>query len=483
MRGFEEYERYDGLGLAELIAKGEVSASEVLEASIARAEARNPALRAIVTPMYDEARRVVGGDLPEGPFHGVPFLIKDLYAGYAGTRTTNASRLYAEYIADHDSELVSRQRNAGLVVIGKSATPEFGLTTTTESALHGATRNPWNLEHSSGGSSGGASSAVAAGIVPLAHATDGGGSIRIPASCCGLFGLKPTRARTPMGPDAGEGWSGMSCWHAITRSVRDSAALLDATAGPDLGAPYLAPAPSRPWLRELGASPGRLRIAVQTRAFNGAETHADCTAAAVDAARLCESLGHDVEEASIEFASEALAGATRVIIGANTLAGAEDRARQLGRELRPDDTEPGTYQLMQAGAEANAADYARAIRVLHTVGRQVAAFFERYDAILTPTMGIPPAPIGALALTLEDPVAYLAHLLPSIGFTQLFNASGSPAMSVPLYWNAAGLPIGVQFAAGFGDEATLLRLAAQLEEARPWLERRPDVAALESLAG
>lgn len=480
MGGFEEYERYDGLGLAELVAKGEVSASEVLEAAIARAESRNPALNAIVTPMYAEARRVVGAGVPNGPFRGVPFLIKDLHAGYAGARTTNGSKLYADFVPEHDTELVVRQRNAGLVVIGKSATPEFGLMTSTESALHGATRNPWNLERSSGGSSGGASAAVAAGIVPLAHGTDGGGSIRMPASCCGLFGLKPTRGRTPMGPGAGEGWSGMSCWHALGRSVRDSAALLDATAATDPGAPYRAPAAERPWLREVGASPGRLRLALQTRTFNGSETHADCAAAAEEAAGLCESLGHDVEAARVEFDDASLPDATRVVIAANISAAAEERARQLGRELSPDDVEPGTYAVIQAGASASAADYARALRVLHGVGRQVARFFEGYDAILTPTMAVPPPPLGLLALTTEDPEAYLALLLQSIGFTQLFNVTGCPAMSVPLSWNDEGLPIGVQFAARFGDEATLLRLAAQLEEARPWIDRRPDVRALDA---
>jgi amidase/6-aminohexanoate-cyclic-dimer hydrolase len=468
-----EYESYDALGLAELIRKCEAKPSEILEAAIARLEERNPKLNAVVIPMIEEAREVASGDLPDGPFRGVPFLLKDLHLLYSGTHTSYGCRLFEDFVADHDSEIVTRYRNAGLVIFGKTASPEFGLTTTTESRLFGQTRNPWNTDHIAGGSSGGAAAAVAAGIVPLANASDGGGSIRIPASCCGLFGMKPTRARTPAGPDAGEGWSGMSTVHAVSRSVRDSAALLDVSGGPDLGAPYWAPPPERPYLEEVGRSPGRLRIAFQSRAFNGVETDPDCVVAVEEAARVCAELGHEVEESSLSIDAETLRKATGTIIAANLRASCEDRAATLGRDFGADDLEPITYAMVTAAASTGSAEYARSIRVIHGIGRQVAGFLERYDALLTPTMATPPLPLGVLSLSNPDGGEFLGNLLRTVGFTQLFNVAGNPAMSVPLAWNAAGLPIGVQFGGRFGDEATLFRLAGQLEKARPWFDRRP----------
>ena len=470
-----DYESYDALGLAELIRKREAKPSEILEAAIARLEERNPKLNAIVIPMLDEARKEAGGDLPDGPFHGVPFLVKDLHLLTRGARTSYGCRLFEDFVADHDSEIVTRYRNAGLVIFGKTASPEFGLTTTTESKLFGKTRNPWNTDHTAGGSSGGAAAAVAAGIVPLANASDGGGSIRIPASCCGLFGMKPTRARTPAGPDAGEGWSGMSAVHAVSRSVRDNAALLDASSGPDLGAPYWASPPERPYLEEVGRSPGRLRIAFQSRAFNDVETHPDCVAAVEEASRICAELGHEVEESSLSIDTETFRQATGTIIAANLRATCEDRAAILGREFGPDDLEPVTYAMVTGAAATGAAEYARSVRVIHGIGRQVAGFLERYDVLLTPTMATPPLPLGVLSLSNPDFGEFLGSLLKTVGFTQLFNAAGNPAMSVPLVWNAAGLPIGVQFAGRFGDEATLFRLAGQLEQARPWFDRRPSI--------
>ena len=470
----DEYESLDALGLASLVQRGEIKPRELIEVAIAQCERRNPAVNAVVIPMLDEARRVAEAP-PAGPFQGVPFLLKDLYALYPGVRTTNGSRLFADFVPDHENEMVARYRRAGLVVFGKSASPEFGITTSTESVLFGKTRNPWNLEHTAGGSSGGAAAAVAAGIVPAAHASDGGGSIRIPASCCALFGLKPSRGLIPFGPDAGEGWSGMSTAHAVTRSVRDSAALLDATAGADLGAPYAAPTRERPYLEEVGAKPGRLRIALQTRSFNGSDTHPDCVAAARDAAALCRSLGHEVEEAEIAIDAATFGRATQVIIAANLRASVQDRLKELGRELRDDDLETGTRAMFEAAAGADAAEYTRSVRVIHAVGRQVSRFLLRYDLLLTPTMGTPPLPLGRLALT-NPGVDFIRDLLQTVGYTQLFNASGHPAMSVPLHWNAAGLPIGAQFVGRFGDEATLFRLAAQLEQARPWFGRRPRLA-------
>jgi amidase/6-aminohexanoate-cyclic-dimer hydrolase len=472
MGHMDDYASHDAIALAERVRKGEVKPRELLELAIGLAE-RHASLGAVVIPMFEEARRAVEADLPDGPFRGVPFLLKDLHAAFAGVRLTNGSRLFRDCVPDYDSELVARYKRAGLVVFGRSASPEFGITTSTESVLFGQTRNPWNPARSAGGSSGGAAAAVAAGILPAAHASDGGGSIRIPASCCGLFGLKPTRARIPAGPRVGEGWSGMSISHVVSRSVRDSAALLDATHGPDPGAPYWAPPVERPYLEEVDSSPGRLRIALQTVSFNGSDTHADCVAAARDAAGLCAELGHEVEEARLAIDAEAFGRASQVIIAANLRLSLDDRAAELGRELREDDVEPATWAMAQLVLQAGATDYARAIRTIHAVGREVARFLEGHDVLLTPTMATPPVELGVLALTNTDVASLLVPLMATVGYTQLFNASGNPAMSVPLHWNAAGLPVGVQFAGRFGDEATLYRLAAQLEAARPWFDRRP----------
>jgi len=474
MPSFPEYDHYDALGLADLVDRGEVHPNDLLDAALERVDRRNPPLNAVVFPFPDEARRRIAAGLPHGALRGVPFLLKDLGTPYAGQPMSNGSRLFAEFVPDHDSELVDRYKQAGLVIFARSTSPEFGLTSTTESRIHGDTHNPWNLRHTAGGSSGGAAAAVAAGIVPLANASDGGGSIRIPASCCGLFGLKPTRGRNPAGPDAGEGWAGMSTGHAVSRSVRDSAALLDATAGPDVGAPYWAQAPARPFLDEVGAAPGRLRIGVQTRAFNGVDTDPDCVAAVEDVAQLCQDLGHEVEEAQLVVDADALRMATGTIVTTSTRVMVEDRAAQLGRDFTPDDLERATYAMATVDPPT-AADYARAIRTVHAAGRAVARFFQDYDVLLTPTMAVPPLELGRCSLDRDDQDAYIADVMRTIGYTSLFNVAGNPAMSVPLHWNDAGLPIGTQFAAPYGDEATLFRLAAQLEGARPWKDRRPPV--------
>jgi len=469
----KDYEHYDGLGLADLVKTRAVTAKELLTAAVARIEARNPAVNAVVNRMYDRAEATIAAGLSAGPFAGVPYLLKDLGVYYTGTVTSSGSAFFRDAIADHDSEIVARLKRAGLVILGKTNTSEFGLSTSVEPKLFGPTRNPWNLEFSAGGSSGGAAAAVASGMLPVAHATDGGGSIRIPASCCGLFGLKPTRARTPLGPDFGEGWSGMGVGHAVTRSVRDSAALLDATAGPDVGDPYWAPPPGGPYLAEVGVDPGRLRIAFTTKAWSGHPVDADCVAAVLASAKLCESLGHSVAEASPFIDEELHNKARRVVIGANTRTTLEARGKALGREPRPDDVETFTWAAAESGRELTASDYAGAIRVLHQIGRVVGRFFTRYDVLLTPTMCEPPYKLGVLSMSGNDPQTYLQALLGTIAFTSLFNTAGNPAMSVPLHWSASGLPVGVQFAAPFGDEATLLRLGSQLEAARPWVDRRP----------
>jgi amidase/6-aminohexanoate-cyclic-dimer hydrolase len=464
---------FDGLRLAELVRRKEMSAHEVLDAVLARADAANPALNAIVTRLDGQARAAIAAGLPEGPFTGVPYLLKDLGALYTGAPTSFGSALFDGNVADHDSEITARLRRAGLVIFGKTNTPEMGLSPSTEPRRFGVTRNPWNPAFSAGGSSGGAAAAVAAGILPMAHATDGGGSIRIPASCCGLFGMKPTRARNPMGPDAGEGWGGASVAHAVTWSVRDSAALLDATAGPDIGDPYWAPPPAGPFLAEVGRDPGRLRIALTTASFNGAPVNEECAQAARAAAKLCASLGHVVEEARPTIDARALGLAVRIIIAANVRAALEARAGALGRPLAETDVERQTWGRVAEGASFSAWEYARSINVVHRTGRQVARFFAQWDVLLSPTMCQPPYPLGVLNMSSTDDTAYVDAVLASVGFTSLFNSAGNPAMSVPLATSTQGLPIGVQFAGRFGDEATLFRLAAQLESAQPWAGRRP----------
>jgi amidase len=491
MISYSDYERFDALGLAGLVASREVTPRELVETAIARIEEVNPKINAVVHKLYDRARSEVAA---EGPFRGVPFLLKDLLALLAGTCTTNGCRLYAGQIAPQDSELVRRQRAAGLVIVGKTNTPELGILPVTEPALHGPARNPWSLAHTPGGSSGGAAAAVAAGIVPMAHGNDGGGSIRIPASCCGLFGLKPTRARNPLGPFVGEGWHGMVVEHAVTRSVRDSAALLDATCGPDVGAPYVAPPPERPFLEETKREPRKLRIAVTASSLLGSTVHPDCVAAAQDAAKLCASLGHAVEEAKPPIEKHALTRAWLTLVGAETAAEIEVISRLTSRKPRASDFEPGTWMLAQAGRAFRADELALAVHEIRSLGRAVGRFFERYDLLLTPTLGSPPLEIGALNPKPAD-LAVLAALraLPNAtairkvldtladrafefaSFTPIANATGQPAMSVPLHWNAAGLPIGVQFMGRFGEEATLFRLAAQLEQARPWAKKRAHV--------
>ena len=469
----QEYEGYDGLGLADLVKSRAVTPRELLDAAVARIEERNPVINAVVNRMYELAETAIAAGLPSGPFTGVPYLLKDLGVYYAGTVTSAGSAFFRDAVSDHDSEVVARMKRAGLVILGKTNTSEFGLSTSVEPKLFGPTRNPWSLDHSAGGSSGGAAAAVAAGMLPMAHATDGGGSIRVPASCCGLFGLKPTRARTPLGPDLGENWSGASVGHAVTRSVRDSAALLDATAGPDIGDPYWAPPPKNSFLAEVGADPSRLKIAFTTKAWSGHPVSPECVAAVAEAAKLCETLGHHIEEASPVIDEEVHNRARRIVIGANTRATFEARGKALGRQPRAEDVETFAWATAESGREATASDYAAAIRVLHQVGRVVGRFFTRYDLLLTPTMCEPPHKLGVLSMSGSDPQAYLQALLGTIAFTSLFNTSGNPAMSLPLHWSAEGLPVGVQFAAAFGDEATLLRLAAQIEAARPWAARRP----------
>jgi len=470
---FEDYDEHDAVGLAEMVRKGDVTPEHLLEEAIKRVEERDPAFNAVVNKLYEHARDAIRAGLPDGPFRGVPLVLKDLNALYKGAITSNGSRFFRDNLADHDTELVARYRRGGLVVFGKTNTPEFGLTITTEPVLFGATRNPWNRNYSAGGSSGGAAAAVAAGLVPAAHASDGGGSIRIPSSCCGLFGLKPTRGRNPSGPDRGEGWSGMGTEHVVTRSVRDSAALLDLTCGPDLGAPYFATAPHRSFSSELQVEPGRLRIAFATRTPAGEKVAPECEQAVTETARLLEGLGHRIEESRLDFVPEELGVGFRTIIAGNTRVAVDNHAAKSGRKPAAEAFEKITWLMYESGTAATASDYARAVQTLHRTGRLVAQFFERYDLLLTPTLPRPPEKLGVFDMNTENVEAYSRAVSLFTAFTAPFNASGNPAMSVPLHWSPDDLPIGVQFAGRYGDEATLLRLAAQLERARPWFQRRP----------
>ena len=472
MSGIKDYDRYDALELARLIRSRELAAVEVLDEAIARAERVNPRLNAIVAKSYDEARAQARKPLPDTTLAGVPFLIKDI-TYQNGMRCSSGSRLFADFVPDHDSELVARYRAAGLLLFGRTSTPEFGLNVTTESVLLGVCRNPWDLQKTSGGSSGGAGAAVAAGVIPAAHATDGGGSIRIPASCCGLVGLKPTRARTPLGPDVGEGWGGMSIGHVVSRTVRDSAAFLDATHGPAIGDPYHAPAFSGSFLEQCAAVPRRLRVAFDTTPLTGVPTHPDCIDAVRRAAALCESLGHSVEEASPQFDRLTFRLATGVVVSANVANSVDARLAALGRKLTDDDVETNTRATVEYGRSIAAPRYAAAMQTIHQTGRAVARFHQTYDVMLTPTLVAPPVSIGWLDTMNLDVNTFGDRFSRFWGFTNLQNATGQPAISLPLHWSAGGLPIGVQFAGAFGDDLLLLQLASQLERAQPWFDKRP----------
>ena len=385
-----DYLRYDGMGLAGLAARGETHPTELLEEALRRAEAVDPHLGAMVLTMEEEARRQIARGDTTGPFGGTPFLLKDLRAQYAGTPTNSGSRFFAGTVPDHDTVVVRRHRRAGLVTFGKTKTPELGCNLSTEPRWGGPCRNPWDTALIPGGSSGGAAALVAARVTPLAHATDGGGSIRIPATCCGLFGLKPTRGRTPAGPDHGEGWGGLSTEHAVTLTVRDSALLLDATAGPDPGAPYYPASPSRSFLSAVGADPGRLRIGYSVQTPRGYDLHPDHRRVTEETARLCEDLGHIVEEASPRWDLDQAGSAYSTVVNANVARTVADRARTVGRLPGPDDLEAGIRQRVDEGNRTDALGYLEAVDTIHRVGRQVAGFFETHDAWLTPTVAAPP---------------------------------------------------------------------------------------------
>ncbi len=486
----------DATELAARVRRGEVQPLELVEQSIAAIEKVNPQLNAVVHKMYDQARAAAKADLPAGPFRGVPFVVKDLDGWLAGEPYTQSSRLSKDFVPTEDAEMIARIKRTGVVIVGKTNTPEFGLLGVTEPELRGPTRNPWNPDHTPGGSSGGTASIVASRAVPMGHGGDGGGSIRIPSSACGLFGLKPTRGRNPLGPLIGESWGGYVQPGVLTRSVRDCAAMLDATQGPDAGAPYASPPRERPYVEEIAQPPRKLKIAFSTGAQLGKETHADVQAAVRDAAALLASLGHELVETPLPIDRDTLVAAyfTQICVGAAS--SIEATEKWVGREATPADVEPTTWLLATIGKKLSALDLQHSRDACHATSRALAKFFTGYDLFLDGTLAFPPIKVGQLALKPYEKVALAAlrvvspkivldKILADLGTnalsltpnTQVANQAGLPAMSVPLYWNADNLPIGVQLTAPFGDEATLFRLAAQLETARPWAWRLPQICA------
>ena len=468
---------HDALGLGELVRKRAVSASELLDAAIGRAEKLDPRFQFMAQRHYERARSAIASGLPEGPFTGVPWLLKDLNTYIAGELTGNGSRFFNGFRPTVTSELVKRYEKAGFVIFGKTTSPELGLTGTTENRVTGQTRNPWDPTRVAGGSSGGAAAAVAAGVIPAAHATDGGGSIRIPASCCGLFGMKSSRGRIPMGPPRTEGWGGLSVHHAVTRTVRDSAAIMDATWGLEPGSRYSAPSPDGTFLSQVGKAPGKLRVALMTTPISGTPVDPEVAAANRDAGKLLESLGHHVTEAAPKLDVATIGWASFVLMASSVAADMRDRAKLTGIPMGPDVLEPITLAMIAFGEKCTGMDFARANAALQSAAITVSQFMADYDVILSPTLAAPPLPLGRIPLSpdvgFEEWGQRTATWSP---YAQLANLTGQPAMSMPLAMSAGGLPIGIMALGRYGEEALLFRLAGQVEQAAPWIGRRAKVA-------
>ena len=470
----------DATSLARLVASGAASADELLDEALARVAALNPQLNAVVNLQEAVARRAIREGLPDGPFKGVPFLLKDLGAEAVDFPSHNGSNLFRDTRYSYDSEIFRRMRATGVVTFGRTTSPEGGIGPVTEAAVYGGpTRNPWDLTRTSGGSSGGAGAAVAAGIVPMAHGSDGGGSVRIPASSCGLFGFKATRGRFPDGPAAGEGWAGMAIDGFLTRSVRDNATMMDACAGSDLGAPYAAPAMQASYSAAIARPPRRLRVAVCDTTFTGAPIHPENKAAVDAAARLLEELGHHVEPACPKADHEGMMRAWTRIVACGTALSVRSALARQGRALRPDDLQGISRGALAFAEGISGADYLAAVGAIHAYGRQMAAAFAEYDILLSATLAEPPALVGRFTHERDDFENYRigeGGVFAYSPFCASFNASGQPAASVPLCWTQDGLPIGVHLAAPFGDDATLIALCAEMEQARPWAHQKPRLA-------
>ncbi len=468
------YEDLDALDLAALVACKDISATELLDEAISRIETIDPIINAMAFKFYDRAKAQIAAGLPQGMFTGVPFALKDIGAPLAGTPCAEGTRALRDNVSTQNGTLVDRYLAAGLVILGKTTTSEFALVGSIENELHGQTRNPWNTGHSTGGSSGGAAAAVAARMLPAAHGNDGGGSIRLPSACCGVFGFKPSRGRVTAGPFAGEGTAGTSTNHVITRSVRDSAAMLDITCFPNPGDPYVAPAPERPYLAEIGRPSGRLRIGVMTE-LPDLEISADAVAAAETGARICEDLGHFVEPMRLPFEARPVRRLFRELAGIGVAARLEAIGQARGRPVEVDEVEPHSWLAAQAGNQITAPQYLERVREVHALGRSFAPWFQRYDVVITPTIARPAYPLGVIAAQNHDLLGMHDVLMKIYPFTQVYNMTGQPAMSMPLYRTAEGLPIGVQFAAAYGRDGLLFCLASQIETAAPWAGIKPDL--------
>jgi amidase len=465
----------DALGQADLVSRREVSALELVNAAIARVEALNPRLNCVATPMFEEARKRAQSKLPSGPLSGVPYMVKDLGQPCAGVRQTDGSRALRDFIADHDGGLVTRLRKAGLVIIGRATAPEFGNHSTTEAEVFGATHNPWDMERTAGGSSGGSAAAVSARLVPAATASDGAGSIRIPASCCGLFGLKPTRGRVSFAPDAGEVLSGLAVEHAVTRSVRDSAALLDATSGAVSGDPYWPAPPAEPFLDQAKVDPAPMHIAWSAKAPLGMPVAPDCRSAVEETARRLEELGHHVVEDGPAYDEEVLLDPMVTIWSVGNATDHDVVASKIGRAPRDDELEITTWELVERGRKVSAVELVRAVDLIHAASRAIAPFFDKYDAWLTPTLAQPPLPLGRLNKSYGGADEWWRFDLSFNPWNSIANLTGNPAMSVPLASDDNGLPIGLLFTGRYGGEAALFRLAGQLERSYGWADRFPPI--------
>jgi amidase len=470
-----EYSAYDGLGLADLVRKKDVTPAELLECAIERAERHNGKLNAIVYKAYDQAR-AAANNLPDGPFKGVPFLIKDLGLEVAGMPRTDGTYFKNNEPDTYDGLLTQRYKQAGVNIIGKTNTPEFGITGTTESARLGACRNPWNTNRITGGSSGGSAAAVAAGIVPLANASDGMGSIRIPAACCGLVGMKVTQYRVPQGPEHDDHLAhGYSVHHVVSRTVRDSAAMLDCVDMPEADSPYPMPPKVRPYLSEVTTAPGPLRIAFSGETPSGTPVHPEVAAALAKTTKLLESLGHHVEERGLGINYRRLYAASRAVLGAQSAFRRSEGVKAMGRMPEPNELEPLTWRDWKYGEKIPGQETMRGLQTLKAMTREIFRFFTTVDVFLTPVLITPVPEIGYLSPVLNEPRDYDKRAAQTFGYTPPFNMTGQPSLSLPLEHSSDGLPIGMMFTAKWADEATLYRLAGQLEQAHPWIARKPAV--------
>ncbi len=477
MPNVSDYASYDGVGLAELVAKGEVTPSELLEDVVAGIEAVNGEVNGVVAQVTELAEAEIAAGLPDGRFKGVPFMVKELGMQAKGAPSRCGSKLTEGLVASKDTELMKRFRASGLVTTAMTATPEFGYNPTCESIFYGATHNPWDVRRSPGGSSGGSAAMVAAGVVPFAHANDGGGSIRIPASCCGLVGLKPTRNRVPTGPDFGDWLNGLAIELVVSRSVRDTASVLDAVQGPDPGPPDIITPPERPYVEELSAKPGKLRIGWTATNPFGAPVHADVVDGLHETVKLMESLGHEMVEETFDIDGFHFLDALVVIWTAYVAWAIDALAKSARSTPSPETLERVTWELYNHGRSLTAYDMHDALANFNTVSRRTGEMFQRFDVLLTPTISQPPLILGTLDQNAAGVNAreWSRQVFDWVPFTPLFNVTGQPAISLPLHWSPDDLPIGMQFVGHLNDEASLIRLAAQLEEAKPWKERKPPV--------